>query len=120
MDIISFDKYQYNDPTKDDSFIVDCQKQFKIMNEVAQENHKLMAFAETGYEQIPYSKWWTETLIKAIGNYKISYVLVWRNHGWQEQEKKMHYYAPYPGQISAPDFIEFYKLNNTLFEKDIK
>lgn len=120
VDIISFDKYQYTDPTKDDSFIVDCQKQFKIMNEIAQEKHKLMAFAETGYEQIPYSKWWTNTLIKAIGDYKISYVLVWRNHGWQEQEKKMHYYAPYPGQISAPDFIEFYKLKSTLFEKDIK
>ncbi len=118
-DIISFDKYQLNDTTNDNLFITDCQNQFKIMNEVAQEKNKLMAFAETGYEQIPYSKWWTETLIKAIGNYKISYVLVWRNHGWQEHEKKMHYYAPYPGQISAPDFIEFYKLKSTLFEKDI-
>ncbi|WP_367751967.1 glycoside hydrolase family 26 protein [Flavobacterium sp. WC2430] len=117
-DILSFDKYQYSNPTKDNSFIENCQKQFKIMDEVAKEQNKIMAFAETGYEAIPYDKWWTNTLVKAIGNYKISYVLVWRNHGWQEKEQKMHYYAPYKGQLSAKDFLEFYKLDNILFEKE--
>lgn len=118
-DILSFDKYQYTDPLKDNSFVEDCQKQFKIMNEIAKEQHKIMAFAETGYEAIPYDKWWTNTLIKAIGDYKISYVLVWRNHGWQEKEKKMHYYAPFKGQLSEQDFIDFYNMNRILFEKDI-
>jgi len=119
VDILSFDKYTYSDPTKDNAFVDDCQKQFKIMNEVAQEQQKLIAFAETGYEAIPYSKWWTDTLIKAIGNYKISYVLVWRNHGWQENEKKMHYYAPYHGQVSEKDFVDFYHLKQTFFQKEI-
>jgi mannan endo-1,4-beta-mannosidase len=118
VDVLSFDKYQYSDPTKDNSFIEDCQKQFKIMNEVAQEQHKIIAFAETGYEAIPYDKWWTDTLMKAMGDYKISYVLVWRNHGWQEKEQKMHYYAPFKGQVSEKDFIQFYNLDNILFEKD--
>ena len=77
------------------------------MDEIAKEQSKLIAFAETGYEAIPYSKFWTKTLLESIGKYKISYVLVWRNHGWQEKEKKMHYYAPYKGQISANDFIDF-------------
>lgn len=117
-DVLSFDKYQYTDPTKDNSFVENCQNQFKIMNEVAKEQNKIMAFAETGYEAIPYSKWWTNTLMKAIGNYKISYVLVWRNHGWQEKEQKMHYYAPYKGQASEKDFMEFYKLDKILFEKE--
>ena len=117
-DVLSFDRYQYNDPTKDNSFVENCQSQFKIMDEVAQEQNKIMAFAETGYEAIPYDKWWTDTLIKAIGDYKISYVLVWRNHGWQEKEKKMHYYAPYKGQVSEKDFVDFYKLNQILFEKE--
>jgi mannan endo-1,4-beta-mannosidase len=119
VDILSFDKYQYNDPTKDDSFVENCQSQFKIMDEVAKEQHKIMAFAETGYEAIPYSKWWTDTLMKAIGDYKISYLLVWRNHGWQEKEKKMHYYAPYKGQVSEKDFVDFYNLDKILFEKDL-
>ena len=117
-DVLSFDKYQFNDPTKDNSFVETCQSQFKIMNEVAKEQNKIMAFAETGYEAIPYDKWWTNTLMKAIGNYKIAYVLVWRNHGWQETEKKMHYYAPYKGQVSAKDFVDFYHLDQILFEKE--
>ena len=75
-------------------------------------------FRETGYEAIPYANWWTNTLWKGIGDHKISYVLVWRNHGMQ-RNGHMHYYAPYKGQTSANDFIDFYKLDRTLFEKDI-
>jgi mannan endo-1,4-beta-mannosidase len=119
-DILSFDKYQYKDPVTDNSFIEDCQKQFSIMDQVSKEQNKPMAFAETGYEQIPYTKWWTDTLMKAIGDYKISYVLVWRNHGWNEwmNPPKMHYYAPYKGHASQQDFIDFYNLDKIFFEKD--
>ncbi|OOG77577.1 glycoside hydrolase family 26 protein [Flavobacterium sp. A45] len=118
VDVLSFDKYQYSDPTKDNSFIESCQKQFGIIDQIAKEQNKIIAFAETGYEAIPYDKWWTDTLMKAMGDYKISYVLVWRNHGWQEKEQKMHYYAPFKGQVSEKDFVDFYNLNNILFEKD--
>ncbi|TRX41288.1 glycoside hydrolase family 26 protein [Flavobacterium restrictum] len=117
-DVLSFDNYQYNDPTKSTSFIDECQSQFKIIDEIAHEQHKLIAFAEAGYEGIPYAQWWTDTLLKAIGDYKISYVLLWRNFGWQEKEQKMHYYAPYTGQISEKDFVNFYQLPKTLFEKE--
>ncbi|RZJ39840.1 MAG: beta-mannosidase, partial [Chryseobacterium sp.] len=96
------------------------QNQFKIISKIGQEQNKPIALAEAGYEAIPGAKWWTGTLSKAIGDYKISYVLLWRNHGWQEKEKKMHYYAPYKGQVSEKDFIDFYKLDKTLFEKDIQ
>lgn len=119
VDVLSFDKYQYTNPVNDSSFITEVQNQLKIMNDVAVEHQKPMAIAETGYEQIPYENWWTKTLTEAIGNYKISFVLLWRNHGWQEQEKKMHYYAPYKGQLSEKDFIEFYNSPKTFFQKDI-
>lgn len=119
VDIVSFDAYQYGIPEDSATFINKCQKQFKIMNDFALQHHKLMAFAETGYEQIPDENWWTDVLLKAIGNYKISYVLVWRNHGWQEKEQKMHYYAPYKGHLSEEDFKKFYELPETLFQKDI-
>ncbi len=117
-DVLSFDKYQYNNPLEDNSFVTNCQNQFKIMDEVAKEHNKIMAFAETGYEQIPYNKWWTKTLQNAIGNYKIAYVLVWRNHGWQEHEKKMHYYVPFKGHPNEKDFIDYYNLETTFFQKD--
>ncbi|MCO6176042.1 glycoside hydrolase family 26 protein [Flavobacterium sp. NRK F10] len=119
VDIVSFDAYQYDDPTTSTAYVDKCRKQFKIMNEFALKHNKIMAFAETGFEQIPYENWWTDTLIKAIGNYKISYVLVWRNHGWLEHEQKMHYYAPYKGQSTEKDFKKFYELPNTFFQKEI-
>lgn len=118
-DILSFDSYQYGDSSESDVFTRNVHSSLSIINEIAKEKNKLTALAETGYEAVPYSAWWTQTLLKAIGNNKISYVLVWRNHGYQESTGRMHYYAPYKGQVSANDFAEFYKLKKTLFEKEI-
>ncbi|WP_238160904.1 glycoside hydrolase family 26 protein [Flavobacterium cupreum] len=120
VDMLSFDAYQNNDDKEGKKFIEGVQKQLKILNEIGLEKHKPIALAEAGYEAIPDANWWTGTLLKAIGDYKISYVLLWRNHGWQEKEQKMHYYAPFSGQLSEKDFVDFYKLDKTLFEKDIK
>lgn len=119
-DILSFDSYQNNNDKEGTKFIEEVQNQLKILNEIGLEKHKLIAVAEAGYEAIPDPKWWTGTFSKAIGDYKISYVLLWRNHGWQEKEQKMHYYAPFKGQTSEKDFIEYYNLDKTLFEKDLK
>ncbi|KOP36286.1 beta-mannosidase [Flavobacterium sp. WLB] len=119
-DILSFDSYQNNNDKEGTKFIEEVQNQLKILNEIGLEKHKLIAVAEAGYEAIPDPKWWTGTFSKAIGDYKISYVLLWRNHGWQEKEQKMHYYAPFKGQKSEKDFIDYYNLDKTLFEKDIK
>lgn len=119
-DILSFDSYQNNNDKEGTKFIEEVQNQLKILNEIGLEKHKLIAVAEAGYEAIPDPKWWTGTFSKAIGDYKISYVLLWRNHGWQEKEQKMHYYAPFKGQKSEKDFIEYYNLDKTLFEKDLK
>lgn len=118
VDVVSFDSYQYGDPQKENSFVEGLDKQLTILEQVAKEKNKIPALAETGYEAIPYSNWWTNTLWKGIGNHKISYVLVWRNHGMQFNGR-MHYYAPYKGQVSANDFMNFYKLDKSLFEKDV-
>lgn len=118
IDIVSFDSYQHGDPQKDNSFARGLDMRLSIIEEVAKEKNKIPALAETGYEAIPYAQWWTNTLWKGIGHHKISYVLVWRNHGLQPGGN-MHYYAPYKGQVSANDFINFYKLDKTLFEKEV-
>ncbi|MEO6732106.1 MAG: glycosyl hydrolase [Ferruginibacter sp.] len=116
VDIVSFDAYQFGDPSKDDSFVKQVQQQLSILNTVASEHRKVPAFGETGYEAIPFKKWWTGTLWKAIGKYPISYILLWRNHGLQENGN-MHYYVPYKGQISEQDFLAFYKMKKMFFEK---
>lgn len=120
VDILSFDSYQFGDPQKEKWFEINTNNCLKLLGEIAKEKNKPFALAETGFEAIPYASWWTETLLNAIGENKISYVLVWRNHGYHNDMKKMHYYAPYKGQVSEPDFVKFYNLEKTLFEKEIE
>lgn len=119
VDVLSFDNYQYGDPLKEKWFEVNTNTALNMVGEIAAAKNKLFALAETGFEAIPYSGWWTETLLNAIGSNKISYVLVWRNHGYSNDMKKMHYYAPYKGQVSEQDFMKFYSMERTLFEKDV-
>ena len=118
VDILSFDNYQGGHPQKDNGFVTGCARLLNIMDSAAIENNKLTAIAETGYEAIPYTDWWTDVLQKVVAGHNIAYVLVWRNFGYQQKEKKMHYYAPYKGQVSEKDFIKFYEAEKTLFEKD--
>ncbi|WP_026730745.1 glycoside hydrolase family 26 protein [Flavobacterium denitrificans] len=92
-------------------------KRLKIISDLGIKKLKLAAFTETGLESIPNEKWWTEILLKALKseNLQLAYVLVWRN----DSASLTHYYAPFPGQISAPDFVKFYNDPFTLFEKDL-
>ncbi len=112
IDLLGFDCYQFNR----DQFLADLDRSLSILTEVAKTHGKAMAITETGYEGIPDSTWWTQTLLPAIEKYPISYVLVWRN----ARERVTHYYAPYPGQVSAVDFMEFYCRPHTLFAADLK
>ncbi len=82
VDVLSYDSYQYDDPAKSDVFIKHNNHCLDIVEPIGKEKNKLIALAETGYEQIPYAEWWTKTLIPAIGYHQIAYMLVWRNLGW--------------------------------------
>lgn len=90
----------------------------KLVSDFAIENKKLAAFTETGLESIPNQKWWTDVLLKTLqrSNLNLCYVLVWRN----DSKSPTHYYAPFPGQVSANNFIEFYNSPYTLFENDLR
>lgn len=89
----------------------------KIVSDYARKAGKLAAFTETGLEAIPDTAWWTSTLLKALKAEKmqLAYVLVWRN----DTRSPTHYYAPYPGHASVPDFLKFYQDPYTLFENDL-
>lgn len=89
----------------------------KIVSDYAEKASKLAAFTETGLESIPDTTWWTNTLLKALKaeKLKLAYVLVWRN----DARSATHFYAPYPGQASVSDFMQFYQDPYTLFETDL-
>lgn len=114
VDIISMDTYQSKDSVR---FIRGLETNLSVLDSIGSIHHKAEALAETGYEQIPDAHWWTGVLAPSLAKHRISYVLVWRNA--DASTGHMHYYAPYPGEISAPDFVQFYQMGNTLFEKDV-
>lgn len=121
VDVLSMDSYQHlNTPVGRENFINNTRKQLMYIKQLATEKNKLVAFAETGLEAVPDARWWTQALLPAIKDIGISYVLVWRNHGYMGSQKKMHYYAPYPGQVSAIDFKLFYNQHSILFESKLK
>lgn len=93
-------------------------KKLKIISDFAIKKNKLAAFTETGLESIPNTSWWTDSLLKTLKSKKLqlAYVLVWRN----DAKSATHYYAPFPGQVSVPDFIKFYDDPYTIFEIDLK
>ncbi|MFM2360212.1 MAG: hypothetical protein RLY16_2205 [Bacteroidota bacterium] len=119
VDVLSFDSYHYGDSTQSAFFSQKLHRQLQLISNIATEKNKLTALAETGFEAVPYTKWWTDVLLPATVDLPVSYVLVWRNHGLANWNNKMHYYAPYKGQISAADFIDYYNSPRTLFEKDV-
>ena len=116
MDMVGMDNY--GDMGRDGYAPETAALKLKIVSDYARKAGKLAAFTETGLESIPNPKWWTETLLKVMRNsdMEIAYVLVWRN----DIRSPTHYYAPYPGHPSVPDFIKFYDDPYTLFEKDLK
>lgn len=117
VDMFGMDDYA--DFGRDGKYDLDSGfKKLKIISDLGIEKKKLAAFTETGLESIPNPKWWTEVLLKTLksNDLHLAYILVWRN----DATSATHYYAPFPGQVSAADFIDFYNNPFTLFEKDLK
>lgn len=116
VDMVGMDNY--GDMGRDRYDLDLAALKLKIVSDYAKKAGKLAAFTETGLESIPNPTWWTETLLKVMKRHdmQLAYVLVWRN----DVRSATHYYAPYPGHISVPDFIKFYNDPYTLFEKDLK
>ena len=108
VDFMGFDRYQLDTTVL---YRNNMKRQIELLQQVADEHHKLTCIAETGYQGIPNSTWWTKELLPLLSTYsKISYLLIWRNNGPE------HYYVPYPGQTSAADFTAFYKSNSVMFQ----
>lgn len=121
VDLISFDNYQYKtDAVSTQGFIQHMRSMSETICRIAASKKKIAAIAETGLEAIPDPQWWTGVVWPIVKDLTIAYVLVWRNHGYDQQAKKMHYYAPYAGQASAEDFKVFYNNPHILFESKLK
>ena len=111
VDVMGFDTYQGADR---DQYMQTMKRCLDIVVEAAATHHKVPAVTETGYEGTPDATWWTGTLLPAIGNAPVAYVLVWRN-AWDRPD---HHYGVYPGHESEADFMTFYNDPRTVFAAD--
>lgn len=126
VDIIGLDNYwDVGHPANDASAEEDSVnfiRSLELATSIADKKNKVAALTETGIEAIPDSTWWTDVMMEGINateqSRKIAYLQVWRNANF-EREQRDHYYAPYPGQISAENFVEFYEHESILFEDEL-
>ena len=116
IDLLGFDTYQYDVDCGKEIYKSTIKKNLQYLDEYCKTNDKVYAITETGYEAVADSAWWTDMLQETIGEYEPAYVLVWRN----AREKENHYFAPYPGQLSEANFVDFYKSDKTLFLQDVQ
>ena len=117
VDVLGMDDYWDFRPDGANNPTLAAEK-VKMISDLAQAKGKLAAMTETGLESIPDSAWFTTKLLPVLRykGAKLAYVMLWRN----DMQMKQHFYAPFPGQISVPDFLKFYKDEYTLFEEDLK
>lgn len=119
VDIVGFDDYG---SIASDSTRPVLVKRLRIVSRVAQNRDKVVAFTETGVEEIPDSTWWTGTLLPALKTdsltRRIAYVHFWRNAN-HDIDVPDHYFVPYPGHPSADNFAAFRDDPLIYFEDDL-
>ena len=119
VDIVGYDCYV---PGKDSEAVAKYKEamdlNLKIVAGYAAKSGKIPTIGETGMESIPDSMYFTQAVYPIINQYKIEWVLFWRN-AW-ESDKPEHFYAPFKGHSSADDFREFVAKPNILMSADVK
>ncbi len=115
VDLIGMDNYKDFQPDK--GSLEAFSRKLKIISDLTHERGKLAALTETGVEGIPDPQWWTETLLPRLksADIQLCYMMVWRN----ACDIPTHYYAPFPGEPSCPDFIKFRNDGFVLFADDL-
>jgi hypothetical protein len=117
VDIMGFDIYQAYNTAKNEDFIKYSKIMLGMLDTVAAAHNKIPAITEFGNVGLTDSTWWTGVFLKALGSYKISYALAWRNAGYKANNE-CEFYVPYKGQACAVDFKRFYSGKKFLFQKE--
>ncbi len=107
VDVLGFDDYKglnRKEETHKTLFMLET------LDSLSTSHGKLMTISETGLETIPNEVWFTDVVLSTLkanaSTRKASWILFWRNG------RPDHFYAPYPGHATSPDFIEF--MNDSL------
>lgn len=113
VDILGIDLYEFD---KDNAkYQKSLKDDLDKITQIGSKEHKIVALTETGCQQLPYADWFTNTLWTVLKDYKLSYVLFWRN-AWDNEKE---FYISYSGHSTEYDFKKFHDIKQTLFVKDI-
>ena len=119
VDVLGFDDYQSVKSPATRPVLV---RRLRDVVELAEARGKVAALTETGVEGVPDPEWWTGTLLGALRSdsvaRRVAWVLVWRNAN-NATDRPGHFFAPYPGQASADDFVRFRADPLVLFEDEL-
>ena len=115
VDILGSDIYHFGGADNADQYRQSVSGLLPYVAEEAAKRGKLVAFTETGLESVVMDNWFTEVLLPLVSDIPVAYVCVWRNAN--QEEKPMHYYAPYPGHPAEADFKKFHDNPKTIFVK---
>ena len=115
VDLLGLDIYHRDNEEGIETYQNTLDTILSFLTVEGEKRNKPIAVTETGLEAIPIANWWTHVLLSSLEKYPVTYVVVWRN----ARDRPDHYYAPYPGQESAEDFVKLYNSPKTLFVKDI-
>lgn len=115
VDIFGTDYYFGDVITSTDKLLF--SNRLKVLAGLSVDNNKIPALTEVGEQGLKTNDFFTANILNPVKNdtvaNKFVYANVWRN------ESTSHFFAPYPGHSSAPDFVNFYNDPYTLFEKDL-
>ncbi|MDR0541397.1 MAG: glycoside hydrolase family 26 protein [Dysgonamonadaceae bacterium] len=125
VDIVGFDYYangesEEQNPEKTaaqiERYKVNLKTNLDIVTTYAAKAGKIAALTETGMERFPYPTYFTDAVYNTVKDYKISYLLFWRN----AYTRPTHYYVPYPEGRGTEDFRTFVAEPKILTADNIK
>jgi len=84
------------------------------LSELAFEKNKPCGVTETGIEGVGYPRYFTEEVLPALENNKISMIVFWRN----DDRSANHHFISYKGHSSEEDFRKFCESPVILLERN--
>jgi len=117
VDIGGFDIYQAYDIIKNEDYVRAFEHDLGLLEGIAKAHGKIAALTEFGYNGLPDSSWWTGVFLPTLKKYHMAYAMAWRNAG-EKPGGEHEFYVPYPGQVSAADFVRFFRDPQTFFQSD--
>ncbi len=114
VDVIGFDAYVHEGDKR--RYVEQMETNLALITQYASRSGKLPIIAETGYESIPDSLFFTETIYPLLKRHDVAWIHFWRNT-W-EPTRPEHHYLPYRGHGAAEDFVAFTEEPDILLQGD--